>query len=63
MSTLLRRVARFMFDLRGATATEYAFIAAVMGGAVIQASTTLGTSMSSAFTSIGTALTTKAAGM
>jgi len=47
----------------GVTALEYALIAAVMGALVVTALTTLGDSLGAAYTSIGTLLTTTAAGM
>ncbi len=50
-------------DRRGVTALEYGLIAAVIGGVVITAATNFGTSLSSAYSTIGSALTTKAAGI
>jgi pilus assembly protein Flp/PilA len=50
-------------DTRGVTALEYGLIAAVMGALIVSGVTSLGTSMSSAFSTIGTVLTTKASGM
>jgi pilus assembly protein Flp/PilA len=50
-------------DRRGVTALEYGLIAAVIGGVVITAATSFGNSMSTAYTSIGTTRSTKAAGM
>ena len=50
-------------DRRGVTALEYGLIAAVIGGVVITAANNFGTSLSSAYSTIGTALTTKASGM
>jgi pilus assembly protein Flp/PilA len=50
-------------DTRGVTALEYGLIAAVMGALIVTAFTTLGTSMESAFTGIGSVLTSKASGM
>jgi pilus assembly protein Flp/PilA len=50
-------------DRRGVTALEYGLIAAVIGGVVITAATSFGTSLSSAYATIGSALTTKAAGV
>ena len=50
-------------DRRGVTALEYGLIAAVIGGVVITAATSFGNSLSSAYTSIGTTLTSKASGM
>jgi pilus assembly protein Flp/PilA len=50
-------------DTRGVTALEYGLIAAVMGGLIVTAFSGLGGSMGTAFTSIGTLLTTKSSGM
>ena len=50
-------------DRRGVTALEYALIAAVMGALVVTAVTTLGNSLDTAFTTIGTLLTATATGM
>ena len=60
ISALLRRV---RMDRRGVTALEYGLIAAVMGALIVSAVTTLGNSLNTAFTSIGTLITTKASGM
>ena len=50
-------------DRRGVTALEYGLIAAVIGGVVITAATSFGGSLSSAYATIGSALTTRAAGI
>jgi pilus assembly protein Flp/PilA len=50
-------------DRSGVTALEYGLIAAVMGALIVTAVTTLGGSLNTAYTSIGTLLTTKASGM
>jgi len=50
-------------DRRGVTALEYGLIAAVMGALVVTAVTTLGTDMGTAFSTIGTLLTSKATAM
>ena len=50
-------------DGRAVTALEYALIAAVMGALVVTAVTTLGNSLDTAYTSIGTLITSTAAGM
>ncbi len=50
-------------DRRGVTALEYGLIAAVMGALIVIAMTSLGTSLGTAFTSIGTVLTSKASSM
>ena len=51
---------RLASDRRGVTALEYGLIAAVMGALIVLAFTTLGNNMSTAFTSIGGLLTSKA---
>ena len=63
MSLFLRLIRRFAGDSRAVTSVEYALIAAVMGALVVNAVTTFGTKMDTAFTSIGTVMTTKASGM
>ena len=50
-------------DTRGVTALEYGLIAAVMGALIVLAFTTLGTNMGTAFTTIGSVLTSKASAM
>jgi pilus assembly protein Flp/PilA len=50
-------------DRRGVTALEYGLIAAVMGALIVLAFTSFGTSMGTAFTSIGGLLVSKASGM
>jgi pilus assembly protein Flp/PilA len=50
-------------DRRAVTALEYGLIAAVMGALIVTAMTSLGTSLSSAFTTIGGVLTSKASAM
>jgi pilus assembly protein Flp/PilA len=50
-------------DRRGVTALEYGLIAAVIGGVVITAATTFGTSLSTAFGQIGSKLTTETSSM
>ncbi len=47
---------RFIKDESGATAIEYALIAALMGAALVTAVGTLGTDVKTAFTKIGTTL-------
>jgi pilus assembly protein Flp/PilA len=59
-SLALRRLTN---DRRGVTALEYGLIAAVMGALVVTAVTTLGTDMETAFSTIGTLLTSTATGM
>ena len=49
-------VAKFVRDESGATAIEYALIAAGIGIAIITAVNTLGTAISSKFTSISDSL-------
>lgn len=53
ISTAIRR---FLRDEGGATAIEYALIAAGVGGAIVLAVTTLGGSVSAMWTTVGTAL-------
>ena len=50
-------------DRRGVTALEYALVAAVMGALIVTAVTTLGRNLDTAYTSIGTLITSTAAGM
>jgi pilus assembly protein Flp/PilA len=50
---------RFVKDESGATAIEYALIAALMAAAIITALGTFSSDLSSAFSKIGTTLTTK----
>ena len=47
-------------DRYGATAQEYALIAAIIAGVVITSSTSLGNSVKSAYNTIGSALTAQA---
>ncbi len=63
MINALRSLAVLMQTRRGVTALEYGLIAAVIGGVVITAATGFGTSLSSAYDTIGNALSTKAAGI
>ena len=64
MFGMMKKVRQLMKnDRRGVTALEYGLIAAVIGGVVITAATSFGTSLSSAFSSIGTKLTTQVASM
>ena len=50
---------RFLKDESGATAIEYGLIAALIAVVVITALRTIGTNLSSVFTSIGTSLTSR----
>jgi pilus assembly protein Flp/PilA len=50
-------------DTNGVTALEYGLIAAVMGGLIVIAFTSLGNNMGTAFTTIGGVLTSKASAM
>ena len=50
-------------DRRGVTALEYALVAAVMGALIVTAVTTLGNNLDTAYTSIGTLISSTAAGM
>jgi pilus assembly protein Flp/PilA len=52
---------RFMKDESGATAIEYGLIAALISVGIIGAVTTIGSNISTAFTTIGTALAPPAA--
>jgi pilus assembly protein Flp/PilA len=63
MLRLFNRFRLLKGDHRGVTALEYGLIAAVMGALIVSAMSTLGSDLGTAFTSIGTVLTTKAAGM
>ncbi len=63
MRVVLRIFAALRHNRRGVTALEYGLIAAMLGTAVITSSNSLGTSINSGFTSIGSALRTRAAGM
>lgn len=49
-------IAKFSKDESGATAIEYGLIAGLIGVVIITAVTTVGTSINSKFTAIGTAL-------
>jgi pilus assembly protein Flp/PilA len=50
-------------DRRGVTALEYGLLAAVIGGVIITAATTFGNSLTSAYGSLGTTLTTEVSSM
>jgi len=63
MFTLAKTWLQMKRDTRGVTALEYGLIAAVMGALIVLAFTTLGNNMSTAFTSIGSVLTSKASAM
>lgn len=63
MINALRLFAVRVQTRRGVTALEYGLIAAVIGGVVITATTTFGSSLSAAYETIGSALTTKATGI
>ena len=63
MRLVQRLVAALRKNRRGVTALEYGLIAAMLGTAVITSSNGLGTSITSGFTSIGSARHTRAAGM
>ena len=56
----MTKFSRFMNDESGATAIEYALIAAVVGVGIIAALGTLAGSISSTFNTIGTKMTTAA---
>lgn len=55
----MRPISRFLKNESGATAVEYALIAALMAAAVIAALTTFDQDQAKAFQNIGTTLTTK----
>ena len=55
MMKLLRRL---RLDNSGATAAEYALIVAVIGGGIVVAAVALGGTISTAFTSAGTHIST-----
>jgi pilus assembly protein Flp/PilA len=63
MFSIARAWVQMQRDTRAVTALEYGLIAAVMGGLIVIAFTSLGGSMSSAFNTIGSVLTSKASGM
>ena len=63
ISLALHALRTVRHDHRGVTALEYGLIAAVMGALIVTAFTTFGTSMGTAFTSIGGLLTSKASSM
>jgi pilus assembly protein Flp/PilA len=63
MTKIYRTLRTLAKDQSGVTALEYGLIAAVMGALIVTAVTTLGGGLNTAFTSIGSALTTKASGM
>jgi pilus assembly protein Flp/PilA len=63
MTKLMHWIWGFEQDRAGVTALEYALIACVLGVLVVTALTTLGDSLETAYTSIGTLLTTTASGM
>jgi pilus assembly protein Flp/PilA len=64
MFALMKKFRQLMQnDRRGVTALEYGLIAAVIGGVVITAATTFGTSLSTAFGQIGSKLTTETSSM
>jgi pilus assembly protein Flp/PilA len=63
MTKIARLIAALRADRRAAAAIEYGLIAAVIGGVVISSATSFGNSLSNAYTSIGSTLASKAAGM
>ena len=54
MKSLIIAARKFALDEEGVTAIEYGLIAAVIAGVVLVAFNTLGTTLSTAFDSIGT---------
>jgi pilus assembly protein Flp/PilA len=63
MTKICKMLRTLANDRSGVTALEYGLIAAVMGALIVTAVTTLGGSLNTAYTSIGTLITTKASGM
>jgi pilus assembly protein Flp/PilA len=60
----LRRILKHLAgEKSGATALEYGLIAAVIGGVVITAATSFGNSLTSAYSTIGSTLTSTVATM
>ena len=57
MKSLITAARQFALDEEGVTAIEYGLIAAVIAGVVITAFTALGTTLSTAFSRIGTKIT------
>ncbi len=53
MEVILNGLKRIKREQRGVTALEYGLIAAVVGGAVIGAATSLGNNITTAFSSLG----------
>ncbi len=61
MTALMQKIRKVMSgDRRGVTALEYGLIAAVIGGVVIAAANTFGSSLTSAYGTVGGALEAKA---
>ena len=58
-----RLLTRLAADASGASALEYALIAAVIGGVVISAATSFGNSLSSAYSTIDSVLVSTAGSM
>jgi pilus assembly protein Flp/PilA len=63
MTALAILLAHLAASQRAVTALEYGLIAAVIGGVVITASTSLGADIVTAFGSLGTALISQAGNM
>ena len=53
----MNKFTRFLEDESGATAIEYALLAALIGVGIVAAATTLGQNISTLFTDIGSKLT------
>jgi pilus assembly protein Flp/PilA len=53
---MIRSIARFVRDERGATAIEYGLIAALIAVVVIAAATLVGTNLSTTFGNVATSL-------
>ena len=56
MSPMIAKLAQFVTDESGATAIEYALIAAGISIVIVAAVTTIGSAMNTKFTSVATAL-------
>ncbi|WP_062017045.1 Flp family type IVb pilin [Aureimonas sp. AU4] len=56
---MFQLINRFKKNSKGATAIEYGLIAALVGTAIIAGATTLGSSLSGTFSTIGSTVTSK----
>lgn len=62
MSTIIRRVGRFIRSEDGPTAVEYAVMVALIAVAIITAVSQLGTQLNTTFGNVKTTLSTKVSG-